>query len=387
MGEVRAKVRYYEVRNGRGFWAPRGWVKELPGFESRPLGTDGPAAWRKAEALYKQALECRAKGDIPAPQYKRGSLGAFFKEWTMSRTFTRKAPRTREEYWTAWLRIGPVFGNALFSSITVAQIEAFYDGLERDHTPKVRHRAIAKLSSILKQAVAHGLIKHNPVSAIRNEKPKPRNQLWLPQEIEKLIGTAEHIEFDGVAIALRLIYECGFSPVDARMVCSKEIKRDNAGPYLDLSRKKSGAEGVWPISEGLFDALNAYRDGLGADLLDTAPILRRPDGQPWRDENHFSKDFARVRREAFDKDEKRRAMDIRRTYNIEMDLGGAAPEERALMMANGLDKDAGLDAVYTPLTLEKARQAHKKRDEGRAIRRQIGEQKPDTIPNIRKKTR
>ena len=370
------KVRYYENRNGRGFWAPRGWVKDLTGFGPRPLGPDGPAAWAAAKALYDEALKARRTGDAPAPcEYPPGSLGHFWHAWTKGRTFARKAPRTREEYVTAWLKIGPELGSLSFAKLTPARIEQFRDDMDERHTQKVRHRSVAKLSSLLIQAKAHGLIAENPCNAVRNDKPRPRTQSWTPQEVETLAATARAMGHAGLALALRLIYECGFAPVDARLVCGRELRRDRAGWWLAIDRKKTGVDGVWPISGDLAAGVIAYRDGLGVELMDDAPILRRPDGLPWRDESHFAKDFGAVRAKAFGRQEKRRAMDIRRTYNIELDLGGASREERAAAMANGLDRDSGLDATYTPPTLEKARRTAKKRAAGQAIRRRMGERK------------
>lgn len=124
----------------------------------------------------------------------------------------------------------------------------------------------------------------------------------------------------------------------------------------------------------------AYIEMEGFNPLPDAPIFRQHKAkrgkqmkQPWTDESDFSKDFALIRRLAFGKDEKRLAMDIRRSVNLEAALGEAKAEDRAALLANSLDTDARLEKTYTPPTLEAARRAKKAQAEGARIRNALTE--------------
>lgn len=83
-----------------------------------------------------------------------------------TKAMARKKPRTREEYHTAWLRIGPFFQGQLITHIGVDDVDAFFDHLTKNHSPKVRHRSIAKLRAILADAVLRRVIATNPALAI-----------------------------------------------------------------------------------------------------------------------------------------------------------------------------------------------------------------------------
>jgi hypothetical protein len=89
------RIKYYNVRHGRGFWEPTAKMRKL-GFDYIACGEDGPSAWKIADDLNKKWDAVR-KGERLAPLlepprrkltkeeaedaqiYPRGSMGEAFK--------------------------------------------------------------------------------------------------------------------------------------------------------------------------------------------------------------------------------------------------------------------------------------------------------------------
>jgi len=401
MVKLSEQLRYTRLINGRLFWEPSKAMRAC-GFEPIAIGPDTPANRQRVKNLYAEAKEAvaRKKAGLPEkkhkPTYPPGSLEQFYQTWIRSPYFLQgKARRTVEEYHTAWKHIGPQLGSKLITKITLADCESFDVWLEENTTSRTRKRCIAKLKQTLKQAHARGIIAVNPAQVIRTHSPKPRQAIFYPQEIQDLVDGATTLNMHAMSLCIRLIYACGFAPVDARKLTMREFKNDRQGYYLDLARQKTGVDGVWTFERdpSLPNAIFEYIALIDAEILPDAPIFRRhviarDRGHPipWRDSSEFSEDFALVRKYALGTDEIRVAYDIRRTFNHEAKLGDASPEERAAIMANGLDKNARLDQTYSPVTLESARKALRKSLSGQQIRKQISQKENEFLESSEKPT-
>ena len=386
MVKIVEKLKYVREVNGNLFWAPSKRLQQL-GFAPKPLGPKSDDSVAEARELIKAADEARRlekTGEKPkkTTAHPKGSLEQFWHAWTGSEYFLRdKKTATIKDYWTAWNHINARLGHKVITQITVADIEAFDIWLEENTSARTRKRSIDKLKQCLRQAVIRKVIPVNPADAVISRAAPVRYQTFFPNEIASLIASANALNMTAMGLCIRLTYACGFSPIDARALNSEELIQDRDGWHVEKGRGKTGVRGIWPIDQALAQAILDYRDSLQVDLLPKSPIFRRhiiarDRGYPipWRDSREFSKDFAMVRAHALGEDETRRIMDIRRTYNVELDLGSASKEERAAAMANGLDKNSALDKTYTPATLEAARQARKKRIVGQEIRAQISGQ-------------
>jgi hypothetical protein len=110
----------------------------------------------------------------------------------------------------------------------------------------------------------------------------------------------------------------------------------------------------------------ARAEEAGIELGPDEPLLRQPDG--WRPyikdrwERHF-----RLTREEIMPGDTRVMLDIRRTANVEADIGGMSREDRAELLANNLDKSAFLEATYTPSTVVKSHRSLSKRAKAQAL--------------------
>lgn len=157
------------------------------------------------------------------------------------------------------------------------------------------------------------------------------------------------------------------SPVDVRTLPISALKSNAESFFIETKRQKTGKDVFAAISNALGEALLNYIEALPADQLPSNPILRTTRNQaPYR-KVRFTDEFAIVRKLTFGPDEKRQMRDIRRSGNVEADLGGAEAEDRAEILANTLHKDSALDAIYTPPTVAKARKLSKKRELGREL--------------------
>jgi hypothetical protein len=315
------------------------------------------------------------------PTYQEGSLSHYWhviyyprKERDLKIGLIK--PRTLEEYRTAWVHISTRMGHRILDHITVDDCKSFFAHLTEHHSPAVRRRCIAKLKDCLKNAVADRLIPSNPAEVIVNPGLRPRRAYFEAHEIQSLVEAAASQGMDSMALCIRLMYETARAPVDARLITLSAINRDASGPYIDRSREKTGAEGYQEISEALYQDILDYVRGQEIMPLPETPIFRRHKRKrgtrslmPWKDESEFAKDFSVVRKLALGAEETRKAMDIRRTANLEASLGGASPEERAKLLANSLDRNKDLDTVYTPPTLAAARKANAARTKGRDVLR------------------
>ena len=223
-----------------------------------------------------------------------------------------------------------------------------------------------KISRALFNAAVNNLvIDASPAKSLPNPRPAPRFQIWRAAEIAKLIETADAISKPAMSLAIRIGWETAMQPVDVRTLTLSERFSDARGVWFDTTRSKTKKPIVAAVSSDLNADIEAYVGSLGVAILPDQPFLRTSRDAHEYLKARFLSDFRIVREAAFGKDEKRRFQDIRRSANVEADLGSATPEERAKLLANSLDKDASLDATYTPKTVEKSRQIAEKRLIGR----------------------
>ena len=140
------KLRHYSVkRGGRGYWEPRRKMREL-GFVSVPCGPDGPEAWAIAEE-WERRWQAARRGEAPSPAmvaadnlspekteeltvYPPRSLGEAFHRYRRTDEWSRKAPRTREDWWRAWKRIKPVFGDVDPRTVNLEDLSTWRKAIE-----------------------------------------------------------------------------------------------------------------------------------------------------------------------------------------------------------------------------------------------------------------
>lgn len=368
----RDKPPYYKVRRGRGFFElgrARAARVGLPA--SIPCGQDGKKAKASAWRLYNEWLEKSGKKEPTTDfigelgKYPAGSLGSWMFHYTHTAAWKKKASTTRTEWENCWKYIAPEFGARPIRSIAPAEFAEFQDRLEETKGEYVRWRVVKIARALFKAAIDNHILTASPAKSLTNPMPKGRHQIWRAAEIAKLIETAEQIDKPAMALAIKIAWECAYQPVDVRKLTLEKRHRNATGAWFETTRSKTGAPIISAITETLCKEIDAYVDSLGIVIPDDQPFLRTSrDGHIYR-KARFGSDFDLVRKKAFGENETRRFQDIRRSANIEAEIGGASPQERAALLANNLDQDKSLDATYTPSTVERSREIAKKREVGR----------------------
>jgi hypothetical protein len=392
-----AKIPYMTVRrNGRAFFElgsrrarDAGWVRDDGSYKSSiPLGHDGPAAEAHALELYHAYLSANCVGTglttPPSSEYVKGSLGRFFDHYRKSAAWARKKPRTRDDYVRAWPTIADQFGNTDIHKINAARSEDFHHELrnrEQDGTlsPAQRYRILKIWRALLGALQRAGLVSNAPIGGVSNPQPAGRTDIWVAGEIKVLIEKASEMGFHGMSLAIWIGWETLYSPVDVRSLKASQLRSDAHGAYFEQTRAKTGKESFATISGPLHDAIQKYLSALDMFVTPDAPFLRQRNGNAYRSKDTFSDDFRSVRNKAFPGD-RRQFMDIRRSGNVEADLGGATAEERGSILANNIATNTFLNKTYTPPTVAKNRQIAKKRELGRECLQNEAGTKVGTTP-------
>jgi len=365
---MRDKPPYYVVRRGRAFFQlGRERAQRVDMAPSIPLGEDGKKSRAEAWKLYHAWLSnCGRKPEQPeARKYSPGTFGSWFDHYRNTRSWVRKAATTRREWFDSWKYIEPYLANFKIRRITPNDIETMHEDLERDHGETIRWRAIKITRALFNAAKAHQVIDSVPTLTLPNTPPRGRTAIWFADEVATLIETAEKIERVAMQIAIRVGWETLFQPVDVRTLTLDNRHRDNIGAYFHRERSKTKAEAFGYISDETDALIDAYVASLPITIMPDQPFLRTSRDAHVYTKARFIDDFRIVRKEAFGEDETRRFQDIRRSGNVEADLAGASPEDRAEILANLLHEDKFLEDTYTPPTVAKARKIAQMRINGR----------------------
>lgn len=375
---------YTVIRKGRLFFQIGKKRAATSGLASSiPLGLDSKRARVGAWKLYAEYLE--AAGTVeprPASEWPPGSLGAWFDAYKNTEAWRRKGAATRADWEFAWQKIGDRFGKTHITQITGADVERFYVELESAKGDHYRWRHIRILRALFNAAVKHQVITSSPANTLPNSAPVGRSQIWYAWEVEKLKEAAQEIGRQSMWLSIWIGWETMLSPVDIRKLAPSHLRRDRHGPYLKRERSKTGVGFTCPITEELASAIENHIASYGVDMLPDAPFLRNfRDGRAYV-KMTFVNDFALARKHAFGSAEKRQFRDIRRSANVEADIGGAQPEERAAALANAVDRDPTLDKTYTPETLSKARKAMSARVIGRTYLERESRNHADNLANL-----
>ena len=394
------KPKYFKVRrNGRAFFelgrarAERAGVKSsvaLGPYENEPESTKKRVR-AKAWALYAEWLE-KSGQPVAAPSLSSGALvagsvGQFFQIYRTKEAWRRKEPATQKEWEYCWgqrqkdgkryfrpFSIGAYWADTQIDQVSPDDFERFYLECEQHGGGYYRWRMVRIARALFNAAIAYHIIEKNPGYVLKNRAPKGRTQFWTSDEINKLIRVAFERGNDSVGLAIWIAWETAMSPVDIRTLVLSTVRFNGETHWFQAQRRKTAHRGeevgqiFGVISPELYKALMAYYDALPDRVKgDDEPILRTSRSLVKFNRVRLTNQFAAVRLEAFGEDEKRQFRDIRRSANLEADLGGASVEDRAAVLANAMDKSPQLDAVYTPPTVERARKVAEQRRAGRAF--------------------
>jgi hypothetical protein len=361
----RVKIPYYIIKGGRGFWNPTAIMKHA-GFASVPCGPDGPEAWAIA-AVWNERWRAYRHGSS-APRWAVGSLGEAFERFRKTETWARKAPKTRQEWDAMWrLHISPYFGDHRPAAATLDRLDKWYALLLRDKGVREAHRAMKIWRALWRVA---GAMKYcdpdkDPSLGIRRKTPTPRSAVWSEGEAVRLVKGAWRMGYHGLAALLAIAWDTQLAPIDCRRLTPSQMARNGRGVTFAVGRAKTGAAALGTLSMRTQRLLAAYIDGLGAEPLPDAPLLRNRSQAAYSKET-LNKDFAKVRAAVFGTAESRKIMDMRRSGAVEAMAGQVDDAALAAKMANTIDQSRELQRTYLPVDHASVARADEARLRGRA---------------------
>ena len=364
---TRIKIPYYVIRHGKGYLQPSKKMRAA-GFEPRPLGDDGPAAWGEAWRLCREWKQ----GDEPTAGrvYPLGSVGHAWERFRRTNAWAEKAPRTREEWDYAWSWMEPLWGDTSPATITMEQIEELRAAIITKVSLHAAHRVTKIWRAFWKKmaAMQYCDLGADPSLGVRNRAPKGRTETWREGEIVRLGKQAWRSGYRGLATLLAIAWDTQFSPVDCRMLTLAQRLQDRRGVFFDTSRAKTGRAAIGTLTRRSVRLLDAYLEGLAIELHNDAPILRNRSGRPYSRDT-LGRDFRVICQTVFPGDT-RRLMDIRRSGAVEAIAGDVDLAVLGQKMANSIHELKALQDTYLPRRAATVRLADEARKRGRRVLRE-----------------
>ncbi|RWC91709.1 MAG: hypothetical protein EOS72_03380 [Mesorhizobium sp.] len=369
MGKV--KIRYYSIIKGRGYWQPTSTMRAA-GFNPQSCGPDGPSAWAIAEKLNKAWDNRHAPAAEPTPvpvveTWPAGSVGEAFQVYRGTNEWAKKAVRTREDWERAWKYIGPVFGKFSPRLVSMPAVSEWRQAIEDEISLREAHRALKIWRALWKVMAALKYCEkdQDPSLAVVNTEPKGRSATWNEGEAVLLIKAAIREGYKGLAAALACMWDGAVAPVDARTLKLSQKRQDSKGIWFDITRGKTGRDGVLTLSRRTERLLNWYlAEQFGeAEPISNMEIFRTRRGAAYR-KNSLSEDFRDIRKIVFPGDT-RMMLDFRRSGSTEAVAGGVEGTALSAKLANSLSESKKLEQTYVPIQVEMVRRADDARREGR----------------------
>ncbi len=366
----RVKIRYYSVVRGRGYWQPTAAMRAA-GFRPVACGPDGPSAWAAAEKLNAEWDARDPASTAPAKhaaveRWPAGSIGEAFAVYRGTLEWSKKAPRTREDWERGWRYIGAAFGDYHPDGVTMPLLSAWRQGIEEAVSLREAHRALKIWRALWRVMAALKYTRsEDPSLAVRNTEPKGRRQTWSEGEAVRLVKRALRMGYFGLAAALACMWDGAVAPVDARSLKLSQRRVDEQGTWFALGRAKTGRDAVLTLSRRSERLLGWYleRQFGAAEPIGTMEIFRTRRGAAYR-KNSFSEDFRDVRAVEFPGDS-RMMLDFRRSGSVEAVAGGVEGTVLSAKLANSISESKKLEQTYVPVQVGMVRRADDARKLGR----------------------
>lgn len=376
----RVKIPYYWVDPwGNGYWSPKKHMK-AKGFQNIACGPDGPEAWATAQKWNERWRRVKAGETEAVEVWPDCSLGHAFQRYRNTGEWSRKEPRTREDWERGWEHIKPVFGDCDPNLLTLENLSLWYSGDPTDPTVKgildrlgVReaHRAVKIWRALWQVAASLNYCDKtkDPSAGIRRVTPRGRTQCWSEIEAVRLVKRAWRDGYRDLACIIAIVWDTQFQPGDVRTLCAKHLRVESGRLIFDRTnegRQKTERPIVGTLrrlTERLVKAQLSAKFG-EAEIMPDTLLFRTREGSPYS-KDLVSKDFRAIRAALFGKDEKRQLLDFRRSGAVEAIAGNVDPAALANKMGNSIDDNKALQDTYLPAKVAVVRIADQARVVGR----------------------
>jgi hypothetical protein len=375
------KLRYYVVKRGKGFWQPTKAMRAL-GFSSVPCGDDGPDAWAIAEQWNRRWDKTR-RGETPSPAmatadnlsperseeltvYPPRSIGDAFRRYRRTAEWARKAARTREDWWRAWKRIKPVFGDVDPRTVSLEDISEWRQAIEDTVSLREAHRCLKIWRALWKVAAALGccIRDADPSLGVRNTTAAGRDDTWGEGEAARLFKRAWRDGYFGLAAVIAVSWSTQLAPGDVRALRASQLARvaENAF-FAERGKTRKPVGGL--LNNRALKAIEAYLQKIEIELHGEAYIFRNRSGAAYSKDT-LGDDFRAVRAVEFGDRERRTLADFRRSGAVEAIAGDATAPALAHAMGNTLSASNALFATYVPVNVATIRSVMEARRRGRS---------------------
>ena len=299
--------------------------------------------------------------------YPPRSLGEAFRRYRRIDEWSRKAPRTREDWWRGWRRIKPIFGDTDPRTVTLEDVSAWRKVVEDTVSLREAHRCVKIWRALWKVAAALGYCVRDadPSLGVRNSAAKGRSETWSEGEAVRLFKQAWRDGYYGLSAIIAVSWATQMSPGDVRALRASQLAQGcEWSSVLCSARQNRKACGrlhlttvCWSqcrrTSKSSASSCTAKPTSSAIGAARPTPVIPLGD------------DFRAVRIAVFGERDKRTLADFRRSGAQEAIAGEATPAALAHAMGNTLSPSNALFDTYCPVNLTTIRSVMEARRRGR----------------------
>jgi integrase len=329
-------------RNVLFYWQPRRWFyiegeKTPCPFTPRRVAkatNELADAVKEAKEWNKLLDEWRIGNVAQQPLYQRGTFGWLVTQYIQDSRYRKLRDSTKDWYQHMLPMLLDVFTDVPLNKITRQLAREFY--LVHENKQRKAQALTGLARTIMHFGRDIGEVAENPFEQMRIPKPKPRQEVWPLDEIEKVKVAALELGYSSIALATQLALDTGQRAGDLRDLTWNRYD----GKAIKLRQSKTG---VW-IEVPLLSALQKMLDSTDRSV----PHILICEGT----QKPYSKDMlSRKFREACEKagiDKKYQFRDLRRTAVVRLAEAGCTNAEIAAITGHSLQDTVNILEVYLP---------------------------------------
>ena len=242
---------------------------------------------RDAEAFDAEVRRRRRTGEIAIDAGKQ-TLADFAEEWWRVHAEPNLAPSTRRRYAEVWdLHVLPRIGGYRLRDVTPELVDNLgADLAAADVGAATARKSLFMLQGVMRLAVVRGVVRDNPVKAVR--KPRQRSREVRPLAPRTVEALRAHLSPRDATLVSVLAY-AGLRPSEALGLCWEAVRERTVLVYATKTHRTRTVRLLAPLARDLAE----WRLACGRPP-DALPIFPRRDGARWQDT-----DFRNWRKRAF----------------------------------------------------------------------------------------
>ena len=313
------------------------WYWQRKGFPLMRLPDDSVKRFAQAHKLNEQAERAASIETVD-----EDTIGWEIERYRESDRFQDKAPETQRIY-ERWLKeFNGMWGALPPSTLTRRVVVTFAEGIESRAS---RVQAVAALYNLLDRARYFGLVEVNAAAEMRLSKPKPRQQRWEWEDVDKFLAVCDR---PSLRVAFYLLLYTAQRPGD---VVNLKWSAYN-GKTIRLRQQKTGK----PIEVRCHHKLRAVLDEAKAQRRGVNIVARENGAAISRD--WLGEMFSRTRKKAGL--DHLQARDLRRTAIVLMGEADCEEYQIAAVSGHSIENTRQILETYLPRTSKMADAAIRK---------------------------